>query len=84
MYNKFHNNGPIGERDYEDAGSVSSTPCLIQQEIAKKEAAIKATAVDRFALRAKLENEFFVKNNRRPLRSELNSILAIVNKTVGI
>lgn len=80
---KFHDNGPRGERDYEDAGSLGmSTPSAIHANIAKREAHLKATSAARWALRTKLTNEFVAANKRQPLRSELDRILDRVNAQI--
>lgn len=79
----FHDSGPIGERDYEDAGSQDmSAPSIIQTNIAKREAHLKATSAARWALRTRLTNEFVAANKRQPLRSELDRILDKVNAQI--
>jgi hypothetical protein len=79
----FHDSGPIGERDYEDAGSDGlDQPSAIQTNIAKQQAHLKATAASRWALRTKLVNEFSATNKRQPLRSELDRILDVVNRQI--
>lgn len=83
---KYFNDGPRGERDYEDAGAqgLDKGQDAIRTAIAKREAAIKATSVTRFTLREQMEAEFRAAHNRRPNRSELNNILSIINRQVGL
>ncbi len=82
---KFHNDGPLGERDYEDAGSRGlSIANPIQTAIAKREAKVASVSKQRFALIARLTAEFVATNGRRPLRSEVDAINRKANITVGL
>lgn len=88
---KFHNNGPIGERDYEDNlaqvevetrnGFVVSP---LQARLDVREAKVANVAKQRFALIDKLTAEFKAANGRRPLPSEITNINRQVNRILGI
>lgn len=84
--NKYFNSGPRGERDFEDAGAqgLDKGQDAIRTAIAKREAAIKGTSANRFALRDKMVAEFKATHKRSPNRSELNNILSIINRQVGL
>jgi hypothetical protein len=86
---KFHNNGPIGERDYEDNLAQVETRngymvSPVQAKIDARESKLANSSKDRFALIANLTTEFKAANGRRPLPREIDAINREANRTLGI
>jgi hypothetical protein len=89
QFSKFHNNGPIGERDYEDnLAQVETrkgyTVSPFQPAIDAREAKVASVSKQRFALIDKLTAEFKATNGRSPLPSEITNINRQANRTLGL
>jgi hypothetical protein len=89
MQNNYHNNGPIGARDYEDNRAQVETRngfkvSPVQAKIDARESKLANLLYRRVTLITKLTAEFKAANGRHPMNSEIDAINRHANRTLGI